>query len=176
MINMENGEGSEIVYKLRQDSGFDELEVGRYYHARVDRLVKYGMFVRLSRRISGLVHESIFDKEYREKEELLVQLSEIKENGDLSFSPAKLYEYRTQILGEDEIVDIEQLPNNLGSFPPSSEIASIIQKKSLENGLLLLRGGSNKNVIRIMPPLIINKDEIDILLTIFKDILIKINK
>ena len=114
MINIEKGEGSEIVYKLRQDSGFDELEVGRYYHARVDRLVKYGMFVRLSRRISGLVHESIFDKEYREGEELIVQLSEIRENGDLSFSPAKLYEYRTQILGESEIIDIEQLKNHIG--------------------------------------------------------------
>ena len=114
MINMEKEEGSEIVYKLRQDSSFDELEVGRYYHARVDRLVKYGMFVRLSRLISGLVHESIFDKEYREKEELIVQLSEIRENGDLSFSPAKLYEYRTQILGENEIIDIEQLERHIG--------------------------------------------------------------
>lgn len=114
MVNMEKGRGSEIVYKLRQDSGFEELEVGGYYHARVDRLVKYGMFVRLSRRISGLVHESIFDKEYREGEELIVQLSEIRENGDLSFSPAKLYEYRTQILGESEIIDIEQLKNHIG--------------------------------------------------------------
>lgn len=38
------------------------------------------------------------------------------------------------------------------------EIAPII-KKCLENGLLII--GAGKNVIRFVPPLIINKDEID---------------
>tara|TARA_Y100000590_G_scaffold367515_1_gene427637 strand:- start:419 stop:2299 length:1881 start_codon:yes stop_codon:yes gene_type:complete len=114
MANMEKGDSSEVVYKLRQNSDFEELEVGKYYHARVDRLVKYGMFVRLSKRTSGLVHESIFDREYREGEELVVQLSEIKENGDLSFSPGKLNEYRTQILGEGGEINIDQLERHIG--------------------------------------------------------------
>ena len=114
MANMEKGDSSEVVYKLRQNSDFEELEVGKYYHARVDRLVKYGMFVRLSKRTSGLVHESIFDREYIEGEELVVQLSEIKENGDLSFSPGKLNEYRTQILGEGGEINIDQLERHIG--------------------------------------------------------------
>ena len=40
-----------------------------------------------------------------------------------------------------------------------SESSSEIQKKALENGLLVLTAG--KNVIRLLPPLIISKEEIE---------------
>ena len=145
MVNIEKQEGSEIVYKLGQNNNFDELEVGGHYHAAVDRLAKYGVFVRLSRRISGLVHESAFDREYKENEEVVVQLREIKENGDLSFIPAELDAYRTQILGEKEIIDIDKLEMHIGK---TVEIEGIISQRKETTGPLTYSISDGTGIVR----------------------------
>ena len=44
---------------------------------------------------------------------------------------------------------------------PDSKTISLLQKKALEKGLLLLICGVDKNVIRFIPPTIITKEEID---------------
>jgi len=126
----DNDSSLEVVYQLEQKNGFDELEEGNYYHAKVDRLVKYGMFVRLSRRISGLIHESNYDKTYAVGERIVAELISIKENGDLSFSPKEISEYKTQVLGGTKTVDIKHLEDHIGGTVKIEGIVSRVKQTS----------------------------------------------
>ena len=54
---------------------------------------------------------------------------------------------------------------------PASEIVTEIIKKSYTKGLMLLSCGLRKNVIRLIPPLIVTKEDVTEALDIFKNIL-----
>ena len=58
---------------------------------------------------------------------------------------------------------------------PDKEITAALVKKALEKDLLLLTCGSEKNVIRFIPPLVVTEKEIDLAMEIveqsFKEIL-----
>jgi RecJ-like exonuclease len=84
-----------IVHRLAPDCTEEDVTEGEYFHARVDGVVAYGVFVELADELSGLMHESAFDGEYGEDDELVVELVEIREDGALGFAPADLQEYRT---------------------------------------------------------------------------------
>ncbi|WP_299334323.1 DHH family phosphoesterase [Haloplanus sp.] len=83
------------VYDLAPDCTVEDIEVDRYYHAVVNGVVEYGVFVDISDEVSGLVHESNLDGEYSVGDRLLVRLNEIRENGDIAFDEAALGDYRT---------------------------------------------------------------------------------
>jgi RecJ-like exonuclease len=92
----ETGEDSRpVVYDLAPDCTLQEAAVGSRYHAEVNGIVDYGVFVDISEELSGLVHESELDAEYSVGDQLIVTLEEIRENGDLSFSVAEMQDYRT---------------------------------------------------------------------------------
>ncbi|WP_248897166.1 DHH family phosphoesterase [Haloplanus halobius] len=88
-------EARPVVYDLAPDCTADDVELGDYYHAVVNGVVPYGVFVDISDNVSGLVHESNLSDEYELGDSLLVRLDEIKENGDLAFVEADLDDYRT---------------------------------------------------------------------------------
>lgn len=105
--------GSVVVYDLDADCTLSDVEVDNYYHATVNGVVDYGVFVDLSDSVSGLLHESTYDGSYSVDDELLVELTEIRENGDLSFSPFEGDDYETvavsheyEITGTDELSDM----------------------------------------------------------------------
>lgn len=54
---------------------------------------------------------------------------------------------------------------------PAAEVAKAVQKSCLDQNLLLLTCGTYENVIRWIPPLIVNKEQIDDALDIFKNAL-----
>ncbi|WP_252503111.1 aspartate aminotransferase family protein [Sporosarcina sp. Marseille-Q4943] len=60
-----------------------------------------------------------------------------------------------------EIINPTKHPNQLGSYPASPELASRIQQECLKRGLILEVGGRFSSVIRLLPPLIITKEQID---------------
>ncbi|WP_158057472.1 DHH family phosphoesterase [Halorussus halophilus] len=106
---------SVVVYDLDSDCTLSDVEVGNYYHATVNGVVDYGVFVDLSDSVSGLLHESTYDGSYSVGDDLMVELTEIRENGDLSFSPADVEgeEYETvavsheyEITGTDELSEM----------------------------------------------------------------------
>jgi len=84
-----------VVYDLAPDCTADDVDVGEYYHAVVNGVVAYGVFVDVSDEVSGLVHESNLVGEYDVGDRLLVRLDEIRENGDVAFDEAELDDYRT---------------------------------------------------------------------------------
>ncbi|MFD2922665.1 aspartate aminotransferase family protein [Halobacillus naozhouensis] len=68
-----------------------------------------------------------------------------------------------------EIVDPTLKPSSDGSFPANPELASAIQKNCLERGLIVEVGGRHGSVVRLLPPLIITKDQIDDVANILKE-------
>ncbi|AXG06807.1 RecJ like exonuclease [Haloplanus rubicundus] len=90
------GENSRpIVYDLAPDCTADDIDVGDHYHAVVNGVVAYGVFVDVSDDVSGLVHESNLIGNYDVGDRLLVRLDEVRENGDVAFVEADLDDYRT---------------------------------------------------------------------------------
>jgi RecJ-like exonuclease len=107
--------GLPVVYRLDPSCRIGDVSEGGYYHATVNGVVNYGAFVDLSRHISGLVHESTTDRSFEVGDELVVELTEIRENGDLSFDPVELDDYETvERAHEYEVADADALSDRVG--------------------------------------------------------------
>ncbi|MFB6125088.1 MAG: DHH family phosphoesterase [Halanaeroarchaeum sp.] len=84
-----------VVVDLAPGCTPDDVSEGERFRATVNGVVDYGIFVDCSDNVSGLVHESVLDGEYAVGDELVVELTEVRENGDLSFAAVDLEEYET---------------------------------------------------------------------------------
>ena len=85
-----------VVYDLDPECGLSDLSEGEFYSGTVNGVVDYGVFVDVSAEVSGLIHESSLDTEYEVDDEVIVELTEIKEGGDVSFEPAEFEDYEVQ--------------------------------------------------------------------------------
>ena len=105
-----------VVYDLAPGCTLDDVEEGALYSATVNGVVEYGVFVDLSEHVSGLVHESNLDGEYGVGDELIVELVEVRENGDIGFEDVDIDPDRvdrTAVAPGDD-VDIEALSGRIG--------------------------------------------------------------
>ena len=93
-----------VVYDLEPDCTADDLSVGALYHATVNGVAPYGVFVDVSDELSGLVHESNLEGSYDVGDRLVVRLEEIRENGDIAFESAAPTEYRTEPVDHDPTI------------------------------------------------------------------------
>ena len=94
----DSGTGSDsrpTVYDLAPDCTVEDVEVGARYHAVVNGVVDYGVFVDISDAVSGLVHESNLDRDYDVGDRLIVELENVRENGDIAFTAADPEDYQT---------------------------------------------------------------------------------
>ncbi|MFA9516025.1 DHH family phosphoesterase [Halopenitus sp. H-Gu1] len=99
-----------VVYDLAPDCTRADIEVGANYHAEVNGVVDYGIFVDVSDSVSGLVHESNLTGTYEVGDRLVVRLEEVRENGDIAFDDVELREYQTNIVEhEPDIARIRAL-------------------------------------------------------------------
>ncbi|MFB6091776.1 MAG: DHH family phosphoesterase [Haloquadratum sp.] len=90
-----------VVYDLAPNCTLDDVEPGENYHAVVNGVVEYGIFVDVSDEVSGLVHESNLDRSYEVGDRLTVTLEEIKENGDLAFDVFSEETYQTVVVDHE---------------------------------------------------------------------------
>ncbi|MGZ0747109.1 DHH family phosphoesterase [Haloparvum sp. AD34] len=99
-----------VVYDLAPDCTLSDVEPDAYYHAEVNGVVEYGIFVDVSDAVSGLVHESNLSDDYDVGDKLVVHLKEIKENGDIAFDDVDLADYDTETVDhEPEITRVHGL-------------------------------------------------------------------
>ena len=104
-----------VVYDLDPACTLEDVSEGNYYHATVNGVVDYGVFVDLSESVSGLAHESNYEGSYEVGDDLVVELTEIRENGDLSFDPVDLDDWETVAVGHDyDIADAGELGDAIG--------------------------------------------------------------
>jgi RecJ-like exonuclease len=104
------------VYDLAPNCTIDDVEVGDHYHATVNGVVKYGVFVDLSDYVSGLVHESELKGEYETGDSLIVHLDEVRDNGDLSFSEVRPQEYQTNIIEPGQFITADNISDFIGDI------------------------------------------------------------
>ncbi|MFC4356733.1 DHH family phosphoesterase [Halobium salinum] len=106
----DSGSGSDsrpVVYDLAPDCTVADVEVGQLYHAVVNGVVNYGVFVDISDSVSGLVHESNLDNDYSVGDKFVVELEEVREDGDLAFAEATPENYRTETV--DHVPDLTEV-------------------------------------------------------------------
>ncbi|MEF8893925.1 DHH family phosphoesterase [Halodesulfurarchaeum sp.] len=87
-----------VVSNLDPECSLTDLTEGEYYLGTVNGVVDYGVFVDISTAVSGLIHESSLKTDYEVGEEVVVELAEIKESGDVSFEPVDFTDY--QLVGQ----------------------------------------------------------------------------
>jgi len=122
----ERDDSRPVVFDLAPDCTLADIEQGANYHAVVNGVVAYGVFVDISDSVSGLVHESNLDHDYSVGDRLVVELEELKENGDVAFDVPDIDNYRT------EVVDHEPDITPIGDLQTGSESTiegSVVQIK-----------------------------------------------
>ncbi|EMA66593.1 phosphoesterase RecJ domain protein [Halorubrum aidingense JCM 13560] len=114
------------VYDLAPDCTLEDVDVGALYHAEVNGVVDYGIFVDVSAAVSGLVHDSNLDGEYDVGDSLIVRLTEVKENGDVAFDDETVDDHRT------ETVEHEPSISRIRGLAPGDEVTvegEVVQAK-----------------------------------------------
>ena len=86
-----------VVYDLAPDCTTTDIASGEHYHAVVNGVVDYGVFVDISDNVSGLIHESNLDRSYDVGDRLVVTLDTAKDNGDIAFDLPAFDDYRTEL-------------------------------------------------------------------------------
>ncbi|RJX42095.1 RecJ like exonuclease [Halonotius aquaticus] len=99
-----------VVYDLAPDCTITDVSPDEHYHAVVNGVVDYGVFVDISDNVSGLIHESNLDRAYDVGDRLVVTLDSAKDNGDLAFDLPAFDDYRTELREhEPDITAIDDL-------------------------------------------------------------------
>jgi len=99
-----------VVYDLAPDCTTTDISSGEHYHAVVNGVVDYGVFVDISDNVSGLIHESNLDRSYDVGDRLVVTLDVAKDNGDLAFDLPAFDDYRTELRDhEPDLTPIDEL-------------------------------------------------------------------
>ncbi|MDR6226413.1 diaminobutyrate--2-oxoglutarate transaminase [Desmospora profundinema] len=75
-----------------------------------------------------------------------------------------------------EIVHSGQEPDSLGSHPPHPELARKIQKACMDRRLIVELGGRHGSVVRFLPPLTIQEEQVDQVCQIFADAVESVEK
>ncbi len=102
-------DGGVVVYDLAPDctlEDIEDLDERARFHATVNGVVDYGIFVDLSDAVSGLVHSSNLVDTYDVGDDLIVELGEIRENGDVSFVEVQVADYETETLGHGKSIAV----------------------------------------------------------------------
>ncbi|MFB6139501.1 MAG: DHH family phosphoesterase [Halosimplex sp.] len=94
-------DGGTTVYDLDPNCDFEYVSEGEFYLAEVNGVVEYGVFVDLSNDVSGLVHASNLAGTYEVGDELVVELEEVRENGDLAFNEVTIDDYELEAVTRD---------------------------------------------------------------------------
>jgi RecJ-like exonuclease len=102
------------VYELAPGCTLEDVDTNNFYHATVNGVVEYGVFVDLSASLSGLVHISELNGEYQVGDELAVELLEIRENGDLSFAEREVGDAVTERIDAGGDLNVESLRESVG--------------------------------------------------------------
>ena len=107
--------GGTTVYDLAPDCTIEAVEDDELYLATVNGVVDYGVFVDLSEHVSGLVHESNLSGTFAVGDEFVVELDQIRENGDVAFAAVDADDYdAVGVEPEYDVADTETLTERVG--------------------------------------------------------------
>jgi RecJ-like exonuclease len=112
----DNSASERVAYELAPDCTLEDIEEGGRYLATVNGVVEYGVFVDLSEHVSGLVHESKLQTDPDVGDGLVVDLVEIRENGDLGFEevPVDPDDLDPTTVAHGDDVGVDELHDRIG--------------------------------------------------------------
>jgi RecJ-like exonuclease len=110
------GRTDTVVFDLAPGCTLEDVETGALYRAVVNGVVEYGVFVDLSEHVSGLVHTSNLVGDYAVGDELVVELEDVRENGDVAFAERQPSEYRSEHVSAGDEVAIDDLADRVGDL------------------------------------------------------------
>lgn len=87
-----------IVYRLSHTCDLSDVKEGTVYIGKVQGFANFGTFVQLNDRIKGLVHKSNIRTEHRERENILVRVVKIRDNGNIDLSEELIPRYETRVV------------------------------------------------------------------------------
>lgn len=115
--------------------------------------------------VSAAIGQSVFDTVMDQALQLNAKIT-----GDYLQSAvrdlAKEYEIIGDVRGHGLFIGVELVKSNLQ--PATEEVAELMEF-ALQRGVLLSCDGPDNNVLKIKPPMIIGKAEVDIFINVFKD-------
>jgi RecJ-like exonuclease len=106
--------GGATVYDLDAGCTAEDITDGDRYRAIVNGVVEYGVFVDLCETVSGLVHDSNLQGSYDVGDQLVVELSSVRDNGDLSFEEVDIESYELEPMRHGSAVDVASLSDRTG--------------------------------------------------------------
>ena len=106
--------GASVVYDLAPGCTLSDVREGALYHATVNGVVDYGIFVDLSAELSGLVHSSKLLGDHEVGDELVVELATVHEDGDLGFEEVQLSDFTTETVGHGDRLTMADLDDRTG--------------------------------------------------------------
>jgi len=107
---------TQAVYALDNSCDQSEVEVGKFYHAIGNNIASFGVFVDFNSQVRGLIHTSNITRPVEIGDAVIVEVKDIKPNGNMDLIPKYITEYQT--------VELEkELP-----IKKSSELSGLVGK------------------------------------------------
>ncbi|MDD1715882.1 MAG: OB-fold nucleic acid binding domain-containing protein [Methanolinea sp.] len=118
-----------VVYRMSPSCDLGDVEVGKIYIGRVQGFANFGTFVQLNDRVKGLVHKSNARTAHKERENILVRVNNIRNNGNIDLEEVT-YPVYTVVMVEKKssAVRLSELGSKVGrTVRIEGEIAQIKQ-------------------------------------------------
>ncbi|HJK39460.1 MAG TPA: OB-fold nucleic acid binding domain-containing protein, partial [Methanocorpusculum sp.] len=106
-----------MVYRLGPGCEVDDIVEGQVYLGKVQGFATFGTFVLLNDRVKGLLHKSNVKTEKKERDQILVQVNQIRPNGNIDLREVQLPEgsYETQLVTKKITLSrLSDLKNKIG--------------------------------------------------------------
>ncbi|HJK00742.1 MAG TPA: OB-fold nucleic acid binding domain-containing protein [Methanocorpusculum sp.] len=107
----------DIVYRLGPGCEVDDIIEGHIYLGKVQGFAPFGTFVLLNDRVKGLLHKSNVKTARKERDLILVQVNQIRSNGNIDLREIQLPEgsYETQFVTKKIMISrLSDLKNKIG--------------------------------------------------------------
>ncbi|AEH25462.1 DHH family phosphoesterase [Pyrococcus yayanosii] len=102
-----------VVYVLDNACDYEDVEIGSYYKGIIDRVERFGVFVRLNKHVLGLIKKKdlLGKREYVPGQEIIVQVLDVRpDKREIDFLEAPLTKYReVHVKKELPVTEISQL-------------------------------------------------------------------
>ena len=107
----------DMVYRLGPGCEVDDIVEGQVYLGKMQGFATFGTFVLLNDRVKGLLHKSNVKTEKKERDQILVQVNQIRPNGNIDLREVQLPEgsYETQLVTKKITLSrLSDLKNKIG--------------------------------------------------------------
>ncbi|MDU9376671.1 hypothetical protein McpSp1_12950 [Methanocorpusculaceae archaeon Sp1] len=106
-----------MVYRLGPGCEVDDIVEGQIYLGKVQGFATFGTFVLLNDRVKGLLHKSNIKSDKKERDQILVQVNQIRPNGNIDLREVDIPEgsYDTQLVTKKITLSrLSDLKNKVG--------------------------------------------------------------